>query len=264
MILLTGSSGFIGRAIHKFFNSLNINDIISIDKDIDFNKIVKLYPIHSIVHIGAISDTLEKNKTKIQQYNIDYTNNLFDYALYNNIPFIFTSTAAIYGNNNFPLNLYAESKLASEKYINNRAVVLRLFNVYGPDESHKGRMASTIYHWYHQLKDSENIKIFENSYQYYRDFIYINDVCEIIYRFLNNYVPGTYDVGTGECVSFEHVADSIIRNIGYGRKQYIKMPQDLKQQYQTYTKANIKYPFTFNSRNITSGIKLYIDHLNGI
>lgn len=280
MILLTGVNGFIGHALLNYLNKLNINNSIIIDtkysSKLDNNKYymftnsykdcLSYYPIKAIVHLGAISDTLEKNTDKIQKYNIDSTKQLFDLSQQYNIPFIFSSTAAVYGNSGVPLNLYAESKLKCEDYINNKAVILRLFNVYGYDESHKGRMASTIYHWYGQIKKYKKLKIFNNSDKYFRDFIYVNDICSVIDFFINNYQPGIYDVGTGIPCSFEILADLVINTIGYGHKELIEMPNDLLLQYQKYTCANLNnlilagYNKTFVS--IADGVKNYIKDLD--
>jgi ADP-L-glycero-D-manno-heptose 6-epimerase len=158
----------------------------------------------------------------------------------NNTKFIFASSAAVYGNGQGPLNHYAFSKLVSEQEITN-GVVLRLFNVYGPNEYHKGRMASTVYHWFNQLRETSQIKIFENSKHYQRDFIYVEDVARTVYHFLNNYKEGIYDLGTGNSVDFESVANIVIEECGQGTKELVPMPADLKSQYQTSTKADVEY-----------------------
>lgn len=279
MILLTGANGFIGYSLINYLNKLNINNSIIIDINYSskldnskyymftnsYKNLLPFYPIKAIVHLGAISNTLEKNINKIQKNNIDATKELFDLSQQYNIPFIFASTAAVYGNNGTPLNLYAESKLRCEEYINNRAVILRLFNVYGYDESHKGRMASTIYHWYHQLQTDKKIKLFYGSHWYSRDFIYIEDVCSVIDFFASNYRTGIYDIGTGISTSFEILADNLIEIMGYGSKEYIHMPKDLVSQYQKYTCANISnlkiagYNKSFMS--IKNGIESYIKNL---
>jgi ADP-L-glycero-D-manno-heptose 6-epimerase len=166
-----------------------------------------------------------------------------------NIPLIFSSTAAIYGNGNGPLNLYAESKLQNEKDISNYAVCLRLFNVYGGNEQHKGRMASVIFKWFNELKESGKIKLFLNSNLYKRDFIFVDDICQVAYNSYKNYIPGIYDVGSGQSVDFETIADEIIRLIGMGTKEYVKMPDDLKKQYQTNTLADIQKIISFGWLN---------------
>ena len=117
-------------------------------------------------------------------------------------------------------------------------VALRLFNVYGPNEYHKGRMASTILHWYNQIQTDHKINIFENSKNYRRDFIWVEDVASTIYHFVKNYTPGIYDLGTGASVDFDSIANIVINECGTGTKCSIPMPDDLKAQYQLDTKAD--------------------------
>lgn len=260
MIILTGNKGFIGKYFTKYFNDY---DIIGIDKD-DlpvYNKDAK-----AIVHLGAISDTLEKNWEALSYYNVDSTKKWFDFAFYNNIPFIFASSASIYGNGDGPLNLYAKSKLLSEQYIDNRAVILRFFNVYGPYEDHKGRMASTIFHWFNQIKNTHKAKIFHNSYNLIRDFVYVEDVVKVIKYTIDNYKVGTYDLGSGQNVSFETVLDILLTNMANGEKEYIDFPEDLYKQYQKNTKSNLSplssigYDIS-QMTSIEKGIISYLEYL---
>lgn len=279
MIIITGANGFIGQNLLTYFNNKNINNCIAIDTNNTRIKYYKYYQFKSItdniiidgdieciIHLGAISNTLEKNYNKIKFYNIDYTKKIYDKSQKYNIPFIFASTAAIYGNGSEPLNLYAKSKLECENYIKNNSIILRLFNVYGNYEDHKGRMASTIYHWYNQLKNENHIKIFKNSQYYYRDFIYVEDICKIIDFFIANNKPSIYDIGTGLANSFEYVADTMINIMGHGFKTYIDMPEDLKKQYQTNTCADTRNLINAGYTNVFTslmyGIQKYIKILN--
>jgi len=255
MIALTGAGGFIGSVVLGYLNKQGINDVYLFDDlptgDQFKNLIGKQYlGLHStkeivsdissfdcVIHIGANSSTLERDWSSIYNTNVSSTRRWHDLCREHGKKFIFTSSAAVYGNGTGPLNHYAFSKHVSEQEITN-GVILRLFNVYGPNESHKGRMASTIYHWYNQLQQNGKIKIFENSNNYYRDFIYVEDVARTVCHFINNYQPGIYDVGTGESVNFESIANIVINEFGSGEKEYIPMPDDLKEQYQLDTKAN--------------------------
>jgi len=255
MIILTGAGGFIGSVVLGYLNKQGIEDIVLFD-DLPYsdqfrNLVGKKYiSLHStaempqdasgftaVIHIGADSSTLQRDWNKLYETNVLSTRRWNRFCTDGNIPFIFTSSAAVYGNGSGPLNHYAFSKQVSENEID--GVALRLFNVYGPNESHKGRMASTIYHWYNQLQESETIKVFENSNQYRRDFIWVEDVASTIYHFLQNYQPGVYDLGTGESVDFESIANIVINENGKGTKTYIPMPEDLKAQYQLDTRADI-------------------------
>jgi ADP-L-glycero-D-manno-heptose 6-epimerase len=258
MIALTGAGGFIGSVILGYLNQQGITDVYLFDDlpvgDQYRNLIGKKYlGLHStkeivtdirdfdcVIHFGANSSTLERDWASIYETNVLSTRHWHNLCRENNTKFIFASSAAVYGNGQGPLNHYAFSKLASEQEITN-GVVLRLFNVYGPNEYHKGRMASTVYHWFNQLRETSQIKIFENSKNYQRDFIYVEDVARTVYHFLNNYKEGIYDLGTGNSVDFESIANIVIEEHGQGTKELVPMPADLKSQYQTSTKADIEY-----------------------
>lgn len=246
MIALTGAGGFIGSVVLGYLNQQGITDVVLFDDlptgDQYKNLIGKEYiSLHSteeifnspddvecVIHIGANSSTLERDWSSLYKTNVLSTRKWNQFCIRNDIPFIFTSSAAVYGNGYGPLNHYAFSKQTSENEID--GVILRLFNVYGPNEYHKGRMASTVYHWYQQ----DEITLFENSQAYFRDFVYVEDVAKVIYHFVQNYKPGTYDVGVGQGVSFDTLADIIGK-----KKKYIEMPEDLKAQYQTNTCADL-------------------------
>jgi ADP-L-glycero-D-manno-heptose 6-epimerase len=163
------------------------------------------------------------------------------------------------------MNQYAFSKLLSENEV--EGVVLRLFNVYGPNEYHKGRMASTILHWFNEIKETEEIKIFENSKNYLRDFVWVEDVAKTIYHFMfENYQPGIYDLGSGTSTDFETVADLVISNTNKGTKRFVDMPSDLKKQYQINTLADMKLLTksgidVVSFTKVSEGIAKYIDYL---
>ena len=281
MIVLTGAGGFIGSVVLGYLNKQGIDDVVLFDDLPTGNQFLNLRDkryislhstaeipesaegIEAVIHIGADSSTLQRSWASLYETNVLSTRRWNSFCTANDIPFIFTSSAAVYGNGQGPLNHYAFSKLTSENEIN--GVILRLFNVYGPNEYHKDRMASTIYHWYQQLESSNQIKIFENSNQYFRDFIYVEDVARVICFFLENYQEGVYDLGTGKSVSFDHVADQCIANKP-GKKFYIPMPEDLQAQYQKNTCASVdalrNAGFDVNSfKSIEEGVKEYFDYL---
>jgi len=291
MIIVTGAQGFIGSTMISYLNSIGMTDIVAVDDfGIDHQKgyayradytnlqdcrIQSIHPvclseldilpagnIDVVFHFGAISNTLEKDVSKINYYNTEYTRILGQVCNKKSIPLIFSSTAAVYGNGDGPLNLYAESKLQSENDISGHAACLRLFNVYGHREKHKGRMASVIFKWQQELQDTNSICLFENSNKYMRDFVFVNDVCKIANDILKVYKPGVYDLGSGHSRSFEEVADCLIKQNGLGIKKYISMPNDLKSQYQENTKADMQGLLNLGiippMTSIEDGIKTYI------
>ena len=283
MIVLTGAGGFIGSVVLGYLNSQRVTDILIVDdlpyqnqyKNLigkQYNRLVSIDDadlinenISGVIHIGANANTLENNWSSIYATNVKSTRKWNAFCKERNMPFIFTSSASVYGNGNGPLNQYAFSKLLSENEIH--GVILRLFNVYGPNEYHKGRMASTVLHWFDQINETQEIKIFENSKNYFRDFVWIEDVAKTIYHFMyRNYQPGIYDLGTGCSVDFETVADLVISNSNKGIKKFVDMSDDLKGQYQINTRADTKSLIEagINVKDfigIEAGIKNYMDYL---
>jgi len=294
MIIVTGAQGFIGSVMVGHLNRMGHDDVVAIDDfDVDTQrgyairanytnlqkcKLQSIHPIsldtesilpsgniRGVFHFGAISNTLERDVSKIDYYNIKYTQALAEVCKQRSIPMVFSSSAAVYGHGNGPVNAYAQSKLDSERAISDGAVCLRFFNVYGPNEYHKGRMSSVILKWYNELKQTGRIKIFENSADYRRDFIYVEDVCKVAYNAFENPRAGVYDLGTGTAESFESVADCVMRSFGGGEKEYIPMPEDLQSQYQRNTKADttairsMGWADAFTS--LESGVQKYFDYL---
>ena len=285
MIIVTGAAGFIGSRVVYLLNARGINNIIAIDRAEQFSKnhyldnckCIKIpfgnkryfdYPVSAVIHIGAISDTLEKEWEQFNTYNV--TNTIFwkDFAKVRKIPFVWASSSAIYGNGSGPLNQYATSKLLSEQQCDGDVAALRFFNVYGPNESHKGRMASVIFNWFNQLKDTGSIRVFEQSSLYNRDLIHVDDVCRIVLHMVENYVPGIYDVGTGTSENMEKIAVMLLSNMNLDHDSMIKvpMPIDLKSQYQYNTRAildnitNVKFDIS-SIRPLSTGMANYIDYL---
>jgi ADP-L-glycero-D-manno-heptose 6-epimerase len=282
MIVVTGAAGFIGSVIVGYLNKQGISDIVLVDEfkisDQYKNLINKKYRsicskindlpndnVEAVIHFGANASTLEQDWSSLYETNVKSTRLWAEFAKERDAKFIFASSAAVYGNGAGPLNLYGFSKLASEKELAD-AVVLRLFNVYGPNEYHKGRMASTAYHWYNQIADTGNLKIFENSNNFHRDFVWVEDVAKVVGFFLNSYKPGIYDVGSGISTSFNYVADCLLNVIGVGSKEFIPMPNDLKKQYQTNTIADLSkldkagFPVV-DLHTIDDGLKIYAEYL---
>lgn len=240
MILLTGHNGFIGS---NFLKRLDYKDTFVVGDQ--FYKISQApwSQIEKVYHLGAISDTTENNIEKLYKANIKYSIDLFDICIERNIPIVYASSASVYGNSLVfemnPLNYYSLSKavvdLKAADYIQKGAniVGMRFFNVYGDGEEHKGTQASPIHQFTKQAKETGVIKVFEGSEDFYRDFVWVEDVIDCM---LTDKKPGIYDVGTSRAISFLKVAELIAEK--YGAKiEVIPFPDKLRDKYQTYTRA---------------------------
>ena len=224
--------------------------------------------VSAILHQGACSNTLEDDGRYMMDNNFTYSKELLHFALEQKIPFVYASTAATYGastsftevpENERPLNVYGYSKLVFDNYVRrlmpemkSTVVGLRYFNVYGPREQHKGRMASVLHHFTKQLKETGVIRMFEGSGGYAdgeqrRDFVFVNDLARIN-MFFAGLLPGEHapknvhavvNAGTGEARTFKAVAEALMKVHGPGRIEYIPFPGDLKNRYQHFTQADI-------------------------
>ena len=223
--------------------------------------------IRAILHQGACSNTLEDDGRYMMDNNFTYSKELLHFALEHKIPLVYASTAAVYGAstsfteapaNERPLNVYGYSKLVFDNYVRrlipemkSTVIGLRYFNVYGPREQHKGRMASVIHHFTRQLKDTGSIRMFEGSGGYSngeqrRDFVFVKDLGRINMFFAGLLPDGprkpiqaVVNAGTGEARTFKAVAEALMQVHGQGKIEYIPFPGDLKNRYQHYTQADI-------------------------
>ncbi len=286
MIIVTGGAGFIGSNVVSGLNEQGQDDILIVDNLGSSLKYRNLNPlryrdflhkhdflsalqagnfdaerIEAIFHNGACSATTEADGNYMMKNNYEYSKMLLHFALRRKIPFIYASSASVYGNgcNGFreeaacenALNVYAFSKLQFDRYVRrqlpeaeSQVVGLRYFNVFGPQEAHKGRMASTMYHFYNQISDSGVAKLF-GGYDGYgdgeqtRDFIYVKDVVKVNLFFQENPdISGIFNCGTGKARPFNAVVNAIIEHKRQGRIEYIPFPDDLKGKYQSYTQAD--------------------------
>ena len=247
MILLTGSSGFIGK---NFCNRLSDHDVLLLDVN-DAYRFLRDFDdwqkISLIIHQGAISSTTEKNIPTIYHHNVAFTLFLLEYAIQYEIPIKYASSASVYGNTQGqinPLNQYAISKLQIDYCVLDNLDKFpliqgfRYFNVYGEGEEHKGDQASPVSKFTKQVKETGKIKLFEGSDQFVRDFVCVDDVVDIV---LNNNAPsGIYDIGTSSPISFQEVAELVAEKEG-GEIEYIPFPEHLKGKYQTYTCADMSW-----------------------
>ncbi len=232
--------------------------------------------IEAILHQGACSNTLEDDGVYMMDNNFQYTKEVLRFAIAQGAALVFASTAAVYGlsgpghftptlENERPLNVYGFSKLAFDHYFRNRlaldevpitAVGLRYFNVYGPREQHKGRMASVIHHFAKQMKETGKVRLFAGSGGYgdgeqRRDFVYVRDLARmnLFFAQIGPYAPkageerklyrGVVNAGTGASRSFNDVARALMAVHGEAAIEYIPFPADLEGRYQHFTEADL-------------------------
>ena len=261
-------------------------DIEEFERDY-LQKDNSLSQVEKIFHQGACSDTMEWDAEYIIKNNYSFSQKLLDFAERNSIAFIYASSASVYGDgkefeeireNENPINLYAFSKylfdqLVRQKITDNKVQIvgLRYFNVYGPNESHKGHMASVAYHLHEQLKEGKDVQLFEGSGGFgpgeqRRDFIYVDDVVKVNLWFMNQPdISGIFNVGTGKSQTFNEVAKAVIEWHGKGSIRYIPFPKELIDSYQSFTEANIdklrQAGYQEDFLDLQSGVKLYLDRL---
>jgi ADP-L-glycero-D-manno-heptose 6-epimerase len=242
--------------------------------------------IEVIFHQGACSATTEWNGKYMMENNFTYSKILLDYALLHHIQFIYASSAAVYGNskifkelpeNECPLNVYGYSKLLFDQYVrkmknaSSQIVGLRYFNVYGPNEQHKGSMASVAYHLSEQLKEKGKIKLFEGSDGYkngeqLRDFVYISDIVAInLFMMSHPNIRGIFNAGTGKSQTFNDVANAVLAHYKKGELEYIPFPEHLKGRYQSYTQADISLlrsaGYSSEFKTVEQGVSAYLNNL---
>lgn len=314
MHIVTGGAGFIGSNLarmliersgddvmivddlsdgHKFRNIADLNIVDYIDKG-DFLVLLKsdtafAQDVQCIFHQGACSATTEWDGRYMMRNNFSFSKDVLHYCLRRNIPFIYASSASVYGTsdqfveaaeNELPLNVYGYSKLLFDQYVRRLALTaeqqvvgLRYFNVYGPREQHKGSMASVAFHFRNQLQEDGELRLFEGSGGFgdgeqLRDFVYVDDICELNMWFLQHPgVSGVFNAGTGKPQSFNDMANAVIGWHETGRIRYIPFPAGLKEAYQSYTKADLAKlrasGCDVEFRAVASGVKTYLDILSG-
>jgi ADP-L-glycero-D-manno-heptose 6-epimerase len=218
-------------------------------------------------HVGARTDTTEFNYAIHQKLNVEYSKKVWDYCTVHDIPLIYASSAATYGSgdlgyndddNNIinmlrPLNPYGISKNEFDKWVLHQRnhptfwAGLKFFNVYGPNEFHKGRMASVIFHAFNQIKKNGEVKLFKSYHPDYkdgqqlRDFIYVKDILKVCYWMMERQpTSGIYNVGTGKARSFNDLAQSTFEGLDIKPKiEFVDMPDDIRFTYQYFTEAKM-------------------------
>ncbi len=285
MLVVTGGMGFIGSNLVHALNARGRKDLLVVDDLTDgtkFRNVVSadlagyldksrfldlvragdgsLATIEAIFHQGACSSTTEWDGRMMMDTNYAYSRALLDFATARGIPFIYASSASVYGGGNVfreerrfeaPLNVYGYSKFLFDEHVrglgktSHQVVGLRYFNVYGPREAHKGPMASVAFQLHGQLRDTGRIKLFRGVDGYgdgeqRRDFVHVDDVVAANLWFLDHpSKSGVFNCGTGKSQSFNDVAHAVLRHHGRGEIEYVAFPETLRGRYQSFTEADV-------------------------
>ncbi|MDR1888477.1 MAG: ADP-glyceromanno-heptose 6-epimerase [Zoogloeaceae bacterium] len=299
-VVVTGAAGFIGSNLVRALNARGEKRIIAVDNLTRADKFKNLVDceivdyldkkefinriqhgdfdgeIAAVLHEGACSDTMETDGRYMMENNFRYSTILLDWCLEQEVQFLYASSGATYGGGGVfrearqfeaPLNIYGYSKFLFDQVVRQRlpdaasqVAGFRYFNVYGPRENHKGRMASVAFHHFQQFRETGRVKLFEGSHGYanggqLRDFVFVEDVAEVNLFFLENPdKSGIFNLGTGRAQSFNDVAVAAVNGcralegedalslediIGRGLLEYIPFPEALKGKYQAFTQADI-------------------------
>jgi ADP-L-glycero-D-manno-heptose 6-epimerase len=317
MVIITGGAGMIGSMVAWHLNTvLGRDDIVIVDhlhhpdqwqnlchrqyanyldKDELLDWLQDAKHIDAVIHMGAISATTERDFNKLVQDNIRYSQQLWNWCAEQQVPFLYASSAATYGDGEEgynddesqtdafrPLNGYGYSKQFFDQWVlrqvrENRAVPpqwcgFKFFNVYGPNEYHKERMASVALHSFNQFNEHATVKLFKSHRTGYedgmqlRDFVYVKDAVAVVAHFLTHPdKSGIFNVGTGQARAFRDLASAVMTSLGREPSiTYIDMPQDLQGKYQYFTEANMAklraagYTQPFHS--LEDGVRDYVQN----
>jgi len=324
MIIVTGAAGFIGSNNVKALNERGLTDIVAVDNLTNADKFRNLadceiadyidkrdfldlvrggrLPRPEVVfHQGACSDTMETDGRYMLDNNYRYSLELLRWCQEQRVPLVYASSAAVYGLgpnfveervNERPLNVYGYSKFLFDQIVRRElpsltapVIGLRYFNVYGPRESHKGRMASVAFHHFNQYRSDGKVRLFEGSHGYAdgeqrRDFIYVSDVIAANLHFWDRPMSGIYNLGTGHAQAFNDVALAVVNGlrgvagepplslreaVQQGRIEYVAFPDALKRKYQAYTQASVETlrgaGFEKPFRTVEQGVAEYVGWL---
>lgn len=326
--VVTGACGFIGANLVKALNARGVDNILAVDNlkradkfrnlvdceiadyfdKRDFLQLVEEgyfdNAIEAIFHEGACSDTMETDGQYMMANNYRYSLSLLDFCLDHEIPFLYASSASVYGGGRVfkedrsfeaPLNVYGYSKFLFDQVVrrrlpeaNSQVAGFRYFNVYGPREQHKGRMASVAFHHFNQYRETGKVKLFEGCDGYgngeqSRDFVFVEDVVKVNLHFLDNPdASGIFNLGTGRAQPFNDIATSTVNAcralegkpalpladmVAQGIVEYVDFPEALKGKYQSYTEADISQLRVAGYRGefatVEQGVAKYVRHLAG-
>jgi ADP-L-glycero-D-manno-heptose 6-epimerase len=244
-----------------------------------------------VFHIGARTDTTEFNKEIFDELNVNYTKSIWSTCTENNIPLVYASSAATYGGGEqgyadnhaaisslHPLNPYGWSKQEFDIWALQQTNTppqwqgLKFFNVYGPNEYHKARMASVIFHAFHQINNTGKVKLFRSHRPDFkdgwqlRDFIYVKDLVNVCVFLMQNKVQsGIYNLGTGQARSFYDLADSTFKAMDKQTEiEYVDIPADIRDKYQYFTEADmsklIAQGYTTPFTSLEEGVRDYVSN----
>ncbi|MBM3975408.1 MAG: ADP-glyceromanno-heptose 6-epimerase [Planctomycetes bacterium] len=302
MIVVTGGAGFIGSNLVRGLNARGLRDILVVDDFEDGSKHLNLNgcqfadlidyrdfrkgvweldssQIELVFHQGACSDTTERNGRFMLEVNYEYSKELYSYCVENDVRLVYASSAATYGDGKrgfreepaceWPLNVYGFSKMAFDRWVRAQGATgaqvagLRYFNVYGPQENHKGRMASVVFHFHKQIQAQNELRIFEGSEGFVRDFVHVDDVVALNLWLLDHpKVSGVFNCGTGKPESFLKLAEETARHYAGARIATIPFPADLVGKYQAYTCADLARlraaGYSGSFRGLAEGVASYV------
>jgi len=318
--IVTGAAGFIGSKLVEGLNRRGITEVIAVDNLTHADKFRNLAgceiadyvdqaefigglgrfegAVEALFHQGACSDTMESDGRYMLDNNYGYSKRLLDWCQDEEVPLIYASSASVYGAGpefreerrcEKPLNVYGYSKFLFDQYVrriletkNSQVAGLRYFNVYGPNEAHKGRMASVAYHAYQQLLSGGKVKLFVGSGGYgngeqRRDFVYVEDVVDVnLWLLERRDVSGVFNCGTGRAQSFNELAAAVVNAaqgtrlgvkdlVSKGLIEYIPFPPGLVDKYQSYTQADLARlraaGYARELRPVESGVAAYVAEL---
>lgn len=313
MIIVTGAAGFIGSCLATELYRLGYKDLVLADEFSRADKLANLDAIPApllvpreqlfswlegreseiqfFFHIGARTDTAEFDTALLEELNVNYSKQVWNWCCANHVPLIYASSAATYGmgEQGFsdepaglsalqPLNPYGASKHRFDCWVMEQEKApwfwagFKFFNVFGPNEYHKGRMASVVMHAHRQIAQTGGMKLFRSHRPDYRDgeqqrdFIYVKDVLQVLLHFMEHRTnSGLYNLGTGEARSFLDLAHAVFQALGSEpRISFIDTPEDIRERYQYFTEADtarlIAAGYKGGFRKLEDAVRDYVGH----